>query len=228
MDLCNGYKLQVQEYHGYKFAALRRFYYPSSDEAAKAGIPGFNLNPTQWLKLKELRQKLIEAANSKSKLLENLGHDKFVEVKQGTIYLKRAPEDCDEEFLKRNTVALYPRLWQKIWQQTEWLEQLLLKDDSSINGDKFEYPPVVVENSNPSEEQEIALIPQSQPFPDIHLEESQAFPDFNLPDTASDLQAEQSQKRIESTGSGRAGLKRKQSTPTASSKRRVLPQAFKF
>jgi hypothetical protein len=118
MDLCNGYKLQVQEYHGYKFAALRRFYYPSSDEAAKAGIPGFNLNPTQWLKLKELRQKLIEAANSKSKLLENLGHDKFVEVKQGTIYLKRAPEDCDEEFLKRNTVALYPRLWQKIWQQT--------------------------------------------------------------------------------------------------------------
>lgn len=125
MDICEGYKIQVQEYEGLKFIAIRKFYRHGSMASLKPGVPGFNLNVKQWEQLKQLKRSLVTAALSDKTKVVRLGFDKFIEVKGGIIWLKRLPEDYCEEFLKRNTVALTPMLWKKLWQSAAWIDSQL-------------------------------------------------------------------------------------------------------
>lgn len=137
MELCDGYKVQVQEFGGHRFVAIRRFYSAAGEH--RAGVPGFNLNPFQWSKLKHLRSQLVHAAINRHDVVVKLGLEKAIEVKKGTIWLKRIPEDCSEEFMNRNSVPLRPRLWRELWRNAEWIDKELRED--SPESEEYELDP---------------------------------------------------------------------------------------
>lgn len=138
MDLCEGYKMQVQEYEGQKYTAIRKFYRHGSTASLKPGVPGFNINARQWDHLKNLKRSLVKAALANETKVVKLGYDKFIEVKKGIIWLKRLSEDCCEEFMKRNRVPQSPALWQKLWHHAKQVDRLLAAPLSGSTRVKYE------------------------------------------------------------------------------------------
>uniref|UniRef100_A0A1I8GHC3 PC4 domain-containing protein n=1 Tax=Macrostomum lignano TaxID=282301 RepID=A0A1I8GHC3_9PLAT len=165
MDLCDGYKIQVQDYEGHRFLAIRRFY--PAEGGLKPGIPGFNLNLYQWEKLKQLKRHLVHSAVHRHNVTVKLGFDKLVVVSGGKIWLKRLPEDCTEDFLRRNSVLLTPALWLELWKKTSWIEDELkgkaeeeyqLEEDDMKTMIKVEHQP----SGEEADERETLLIAASE------------------------------------------------------------------
>lgn len=148
MDISEGYRMQVQEFEGQKYIAIRKFYRHGSSSSLKPGVPGFNLNAHHWEQLKKLKRSLVKAALANETKVVKLGYDKFIEVKAGIIWLKRLPEDCCDEFMKRNAVPLSPSLWKKLWQHAQWVDSQLAAPLSSA---KLKYE---LETSSSDEEEE--------------------------------------------------------------------------
>jgi hypothetical protein len=64
----------------------------------------------------------VQAAVQNEDLREKLADTKYAAVIAGRIWLKRVPRRQSNAFFDRDSVQLTPRLWKKIWENSDWIE----------------------------------------------------------------------------------------------------------
>jgi hypothetical protein len=159
--------------------SIRKFY--RKDNEMNPGLPGMELTERQFNKLRQFRSLVQLYANNKTNVRCLLGYDREVKVKNGFIYLRKLPTYPKAINLCRDSLLVYPTLWDILWENIDWIQselkayqslQMQVDAETSVTVDETTLASQIADLfAEPSTSQE--PISSAQIFP--HYEETMMF-----------------------------------------------------